>query len=327
MAASPRTDLLAARCLATDEAVRQGAEVYFPHRLTVLRADEPFEMDLRAAQIGPVTVGVLRYSAEVLIETDDLETSYEINVPLTGRFVSRSGPDAVIADAGTATVYRPYGTTSFRGFGGGGALVGVKVDRGALEQQLGLLANCTVRGPLATASSIDIRRGPGRDWWTVTRALVDLLDRPEGLLTSSLVTRPLMQSVLSGLLLAVDHPYRRRLLEPTTTAAPPVVRLAVELIEDRPEEPWTVVDLAAQVGASPRTLQAGFRQHAGTTPMEYLRAVRLRRAHVDLLIADPATTSVAEVATRWGFGHLGRFASAYRAAYGTPPSHTLRTVD
>ncbi|MCG5434751.1 hypothetical protein PSH25_000383 [Micromonospora sp. PSH25] len=28
---------------------------------------------------------------------------------------------------------------------------------------------------------------------------------------------------------------------------------------------------------------------------------------------------------RWGFTHLGRFSTDYRAAYGRSPSHTLRT--
>jgi transcriptional regulator GlxA family with amidase domain len=30
------------------------------------------------------------------------------------------------------------------------------------------------------------------------------------------------------------------------------------------------------------------------------------------------------VAARWGFGHPGRFAGAYRARYGRSPSETLR---
>jgi AraC-like DNA-binding protein len=34
--------------------------------------------------------------------------------------------------------------------------------------------------------------------------------------------------------------------------------------------------------------------------------------------------TVAAVAHRWGFAHLGRFASAYRCRFGEPPSDTLR---
>jgi AraC-like DNA-binding protein len=34
--------------------------------------------------------------------------------------------------------------------------------------------------------------------------------------------------------------------------------------------------------------------------------------------------SVSEVAFRWGFTHLGRFAGAYKERFGVPPSQTLR---
>lgn len=58
--------------------------------------------------------------------------------------------------------------------------------------------------------------------------------------------------------------------------------------------------------------------------MAYVREVRLRRAHEELRAADPFTESVAAVARRWGFRHLGRFAAAHEAAYGQTPSRTLR---
>jgi len=57
--------------------------------------------------------------------------------------------------------------------------------------------------------------------------------------------------------------------------------------------------------------------------MTYLREVRLRRAHDELLASPPSSTTVSAVASRWGIVHLGRFAAAYRAAFGESPSQTL----
>ena len=37
----------------------------------------------------------------------------------------------------------------------------------------------------------------------------------------------------------------------------------------------------------------------------------------------PPTSTVAGIAARWGFGHPGRFATAYRARFGEPPGTTL----
>jgi AraC-like DNA-binding protein len=78
-------------------------------------------------------------------------------------------------------------------------------------------------------------------------------------------------------------------------------------------------------GVTPRALQYAFRRHYDAAPMSYLRRVRLERAHAELQAADPAAGhTVAAIARRWGFARPDRFAVAYRAVYGRPPSHTLR---
>ncbi|MFD0385941.1 helix-turn-helix transcriptional regulator [Streptomyces stramineus] len=75
----------------------------------------------------------------------------------------------------------------------------------------------------------------------------------------------------------------------------------------------------------PRALQEAFRRHLGTTPLGYLREVRLGRAHRDLAVGrGNAAVTVAQVAYRWGFGNLGRFAASYQQRYGHAPSRTLR---
>ncbi|MFJ9644092.1 helix-turn-helix domain-containing protein [Streptomyces sp. NPDC101206] len=74
-------------------------------------------------------------------------------------------------------------------------------------------------------------------------------------------------------------------------------------------------------------LQYAFARHAATTPLAYLRRVRLAPVHAELTAAAPADggVTVTEVAARWGFTHAGRFAAAYRNAYGASPSQTLRS--
>ena len=99
---------------------------------------------------------------------------------------------------------------------------------------------------------------------------------------------------------------------------------AVQLMESRPDEAWSTVELAREVHLSPRALQAGFRREVGMTPMDYLRDVRLRHVRTALVAARGQSTTVRAVATQFGFLHLGRFAATYRDRYGESPVETLR---
>jgi transcriptional regulator GlxA family with amidase domain len=105
---------------------------------------------------------------------------------------------------------------------------------------------------------------------------------------------------------------------------PRTVDRAIKIMEANPAAAFSMADLARATNVSARTLQAAFRQYTGMSPMNYLRQLRLTRVHEDLLAADPRLHTVAGIAHRHGFPHLGRFAATYRARYGFNPSTALR---
>lgn len=102
------------------------------------------------------------------------------------------------------------------------------------------------------------------------------------------------------------------------------LREAVEFIHTHAREPISSSDVARACNLSLRGLQAAFQSQLGTTPFEYLRGVRLEHVRAELLAAHPDDTTVGDIAKRWGFLHLGRFAGSYAEKYGERPSDTLR---
>ena len=58
-------------------------------------------------------------------------------------------------------------------------------------------------------------------------------------------------------------------------------------------------------------------------PKQYLHARRLAGVRRELRLA-PSEVRVVDVANRWGFWHMGRFAADYRKQFGEQPSETLR---
>jgi transcriptional regulator GlxA family with amidase domain len=166
--------------------------------------------------------------------------------------------------------------------------------------------------------------GYGRSWADLLFSVNRQLAAPGNLLAQPLVAAPLADTIVNGFLLAATHSHPEALAAPVAAARPATVRTAIDVIEAEPQAPLTLSLLAEQCGVSPRTLQKAFQQHLGLSPMEYLRDVRLRRAHEELRSADPFAESVASVARRWGFAHLGRFAAAHEAKFGQKPLRTLR---
>lgn len=110
---------------------------------------------------------------------------------------------------------------------------------------------------------------------------------------------------------------------PGTTAV--TVRQAVAFLEANPELDIGVADIAQACHVSIRALQLAFRRHLDTTPMGYLRRVRLDRVRSDLREATAASgVTVTQLAARWGFADPGSFSAHYRRAYGESPRVTLR---
>lgn len=104
---------------------------------------------------------------------------------------------------------------------------------------------------------------------------------------------------------------------------PRTIDRAVHYIEQNAQDPVRLQDIARDAGLSPRALQVAFRRHYDITPMAFLRDVRLRRAHTELLQADPQATTVSSVAAKWGFLNPGRFATEFREAFGRYPKDAL----
>jgi AraC-like DNA-binding protein len=162
--------------------------------------------------------------------------------------------------------------------------------------------------------------------WHATYAYVrdTVLTSPEAAgqpLVAASVTR-----LLAATALAVFP--NNALTDPTTAdrhdASPPALRRAVAFIEENAHTDITVADIAAAAFVTIRAVQLAFQRHRDTTPTQYLRQVRLARAHRDLIAADPDSRTVTAVAYRWGFHSPSRFAAAYRYAYGINPGRTLR---
>lgn len=97
----------------------------------------------------------------------------------------------------------------------------------------------------------------------------------------------------------------------------PLVGQVLRRLHARPEHPWTVEELADEVGIARSTLAKRFQALIGESPMRYLARWRIQLAKS--LLKQPHAR-VAEVATRVGYDSEAAFSRAFRRHVGYPPA-------
>jgi len=293
--------------------------------LTVDPVGDPaaFAFSGDVARVGPVVVAEICFGVGVHVSIGDLETCYQVLAPLRGSLRSRHRGSVVLADPTRAAVYRPVGDIDLV-LSAGTRLLSVKVDRAALERCVDAALDRRVATPLQLGASFDLADGPGRTWAALVRLLHTELRGSDGLADQPRMAARWGDLVLSGLALTLEHPYGADPFGVIGPLRPRPVKRTLDAMHAEPSRQFTAADLAAIAGVGVRVLQESFRQHVGMPPLVYLRRLRLDGVHAELSRAEPGQVSVSDVAYRWGFTHLGRFAGAYRARFGLSPSETLR---
>lgn len=304
-----------------DRARELVTEAFLPIRVLPPASRDEFLMELAEVRMSRMTAGVLSLGTAARMVSAETEQVH-LNLALRGRAAWRlDGAAPVVTARGSGVVVNPEQVADTLWSDGCDHLC-LMITREALESEVEALTGRSVRTPISFAPSLGLEGLSSRLLAPVCELLVSELHDPRSTLGLPAVGRHLEGLVLDGLLLGHRHNHSELLHQPGPVSPSPVGR-AVELLEERPEHPWTTVGLAREVHLSVRALQEGFRRQHDLAPMAYLRRVRLRRAREVLVAALPGSVQVQEVAVRFGFLHLGRFSAAYRQAYGELPSTAL----
>lgn len=279
------------------------------------------------ADLGGVSLLGMRFGTEISIERTVRGGHMAVLIPLTGSFTTRHRQkEFTCVPEGAMTVLSPGEGFHMR-WSRGCTVLSLRVAAGVIDAGLRRFGHDALPGALtfdprvADAAAVQAVRG-------VTQLLASVVDSYRSLdrMPRPLV-RQLTEQAVSTVLVALPHNQTHAIFTECSPIVGRAVREAVDLIEAEREARCTVGDLARHAGVTVRALELGFRRELGCTPRSYLHDVRMRRAHAELVDADPADgTTVMGVATRWGFGNVGRFAAKYRKEFGINPSTTLRSA-
>ena len=299
------------------------SEAYLPMDFPSASGSTSIDMSLNVIKIGRVTAGYLQFRDAVRIQTVEA-ANYHVDIPVAGRATMQAGSrDPVYGTPQTAAIFAP-GLPVDLDCDDEFAQIALMLPRTELQLELESLLGHSLRTPLAFSMALDLTSASGGTVLQALRMIDAASNQEDGMLQHPLAAHRIEQVLMHSLLFAQPHNYSESLRATPTPAGQRSVSAAVEVMRARPAHAWTAAELAAASSTSVRSLQEQFRRSLGTSPMRYLRDLRLEQVHKDLVAAEPGAVTVTEVAARWGFVHPGRFAAAYRQRFAELPSDTIR---
>lgn len=307
------------RSRSAEDASERMGRVFSPHRLEVRGQHSRLDVRHNQLRLHDLSLNVLSYGTEVLIDPGERGDFYLIQLPLRGAARLVCGGEEAEVDPGTLSILQPC-VPSRMLWNGSCQMLLLQVSRDALQRRLaGSDATAAPRFALTRS-----RRDPDvAAWWRAVLDLTGNLDRHG----DRWLRHPAAYAAMEEFLLCG---FEAMLYEPLAAADSlrgdrHCLRRAKEFIHAHPDRRLRLAEIADHACVSGRTLEAIFCRQGNPPPLAYARQVRLEAVHRVLVDARRAgcTLDVTEVALKHGFVHLGRFATQYRRQFGCTPSHTL----
>jgi AraC-like DNA-binding protein len=261
-------------------------------------------------------------NADWTCDAGPLTSRLFVALPSSGTLEVRSRNEELEVNKDYALVVTDPERLAFSGHGSP-SLISLKWEASAVRDVLSHIYGQHGESHAALGPRLDLRSNEGQLLHFMAQGLAEghLHDIGGSPSASALVSETMLRLIVGSRCPDPDISFGR---SPVATGSRQV-RAAIDLMYERLHEPLTLSTLAASLGVSGRSLQQGFRRFHDTTPLAFLRNLRLEAVHREL--SNPRNVlSVGEIASKWGFAHVGRLAKLYRSTYGRAPSETVRRV-
>jgi AraC-like DNA-binding protein len=297
--------------------------VFVDARFSYLSQERRLDFRHRQAKLGAIAVNSMQYGPGIMVTAPPFGDFYLLQFTLTGGCQLRQGGSSTDMPAGSVNIVNPFRSFA-KAWSPGTRQLLIRIDRRLLEREFQAWTGCDKNERIEfDPSPVESMARVGTLTHCV-RMLCDDLSNASSHLEHPLVCDRIASALVSTLLVSMPHNRRHVLEDAATSIAPFFVRRVERFIEENARCAINLEDLAAVAGVSTRALQVGFRRFRNTTPMAYLRSLRLELARSELARDGRDSGSVASVANVCGFGNLGRFAADYKTRFGESPAQTLR---
>ena len=294
-----------------------------PHNLSVDGDLRTFYAHHTSVELGGISLHRLFYSNPTVIEPVCDGETFISQTLLEGECeVTRSG-ESVIMHQGQTTINSPYEKTRIRSTGATSCLIAcIKYD--LLEKYLSKTLEQIIQRPLNFELGVVRDKTVDISWLQTLNYIIQQRELNSGHSSNQHVLRQHQELLLSSMLSLYNNNYKQALNNLSrNTIIPRHVKKACDYMNVYLDKKISLTELENHTGVTARTLQNGFKNNFGVSPLEYLRKLRLERVH-SYLNDDKRGGSLKLILQECGVHNTGRFAKLYKRRYGQTPSKSYK---
>lgn len=305
-----------------DAAREHIGSLFVPHQLDVLGRGQVLDVCISRARVEGISLIYHRHGARVRVRPQRLRDFFLLQIPIRGEaFVTVENQEVHCSPKQAVMISPTLGFDMI--FREGCEQLIVRVERDDLEHHVEQQLGRHIDLPVEFAPAVPLTTTAAQEVTTLLRFMTATLIDTSGIGSSPVARKHMTSLLISALTSCLDHNYREEMLESGNRPRPAYISRAQEYIRMNVGEAIGPEEIAAAVEVSTRTLFAGFKTYLNTTPMRYLKDLRLDLVREKLIDLGPRQASVTTVAMDYGFLHLGHFCAAYKQRFGELPRETL----
>lgn len=307
-----------------EEIRRLTSEKFQNHRIELANLRDSVRATHNSVQLNNISIHAIQYEMECQIRCDPLEQFYLVVLPLNGSIRMLAGNSDKKCDVNSGVII-PNDLRFQLYWERDATAVVLRIEKQRLELQLASYLGFAVERRVRFDPWIDTQNGAGAFLRAILLVMAEQLDRNPWASLEPILSNEFAETLMATLLYSNFHNYRHLVNAGGNFAIPTLITKAMSYIRMHIKDSIQISDIAKATGVSPRALQSAFQKHFKMSPMHFVRAMRLAEVRRELTDSEKSDSStITQIAQKWGFNHLGRFSAYYRQTYNESPSDSMK---
>lgn len=247
---------------------------------------------------------------------------FHLQLPVTGKATVLVDAVKINCNSTQGTMASPHGELQIN-FATSSEHIIIRIEKQILKRHLEQLIGRRPHKSLKFKSVISLTESRAQELTDLLSLLILSLVNRTGMARLQVSRIQMNTLFLTSLLTCLEHNFSDELAGFHKAIWPVYITKAQNYIRCNMTSSISPEDIANAANISTRTLFMGFQEYLNTTPMRYLKDMRLEQVRQTLNFAHPTGSSVTTIAMEYGFNHLGHFCTSYKEKFGELPHETL----